>query len=113
MIHFVAGTQADRKQLTQSDPNLKDYLAGEFVIAHENLSDDGVKEVILVITDQMWCGTGAHSCETMVLEKKGATFAVLLDQAIMYENLAVTNEKNRQVSRAGRKRWQRRYPPGR
>ena len=93
MIHFVAGTEADRKQLTQSNPSLKDYLAGEFMIAHEGLSDDGVKNTILVFTDQMWCGTGEHGCGTMVLEKKGATFAVLLDQLIMYENLAVTNEK--------------------
>lgn len=90
VIHFVTGTDADRKQLTQSDPELKDYLEGEFMIAHEDLRGDGVKEVILVCTDQMWCG---HGCLTMVLEKKGATLAVLLSQSLLYENLAVTSEK--------------------
>jgi hypothetical protein len=94
MLHFVTGTEAERKQLTEADPNLKEYLDGKFVIAREDLSDDGVKEVILMFTDEMWCGTGAHGCPTMVLEKKGATFAVLLDnQSIPYGTLAVTNEK--------------------
>ena len=32
VIHFVAGTDADRKQFTQSGRDLKEYLDGEFVI---------------------------------------------------------------------------------
>ena len=89
IIQFVAGTDPVRKLLS-GDPSLRDMVARDFVMAREDLNDDGSKEMIVIATDSMWCGSGG--CATVVLEMRAGKIVTILSQNLA-GSLAVTNEK--------------------
>src|SRR5689334_10105138 len=88
-VQFAPGTERDR-QLLKAIPDAQGFVEGSFEIAREDLNDDGRKEVILVATDALSCGS--HGCSTVVLEDRGGT-ATETGSFIASTNLAVTNEK--------------------
>lgn len=91
-IQFARGTDQQRQQL-RVVPAVRDLVAEPFVIAHEDLNDDGTKEIILMAASPMNCAAMAGGgCLVVVLENRGGVAATLLTQG-MEPSLALTNEK--------------------
>jgi hypothetical protein len=88
-IQFMPGTERDR-QLLKAVPAAQGYIEDPFEIAREDLNDDGRKEIILISTSSMSCGS--HGCSTVVLEDRGGT-ATVIGSFIASASLGVTNEK--------------------
>jgi hypothetical protein len=89
LIQFAPGSDPIRKVLS-ADPSLRDIVEGKFLIAREDLNDDGSKEMILVSEESMWCGSGG--CSLVVLEIRGGKIATILSRGVL-GTLAVTSEK--------------------
>src|SRR5262249_1663342 len=95
VIQFNAPTDQQRTALSspaffRRAPSLASIVADRFMIALEDLNDDGAKEIIVVAASSMSCGSGG--CSVVVLEYRAGRTVVLLDQGLA-GSLAVTNEK--------------------
>lgn len=88
-VKFTPGTVLEHKQLS-AVPLLRDLVAEPFLIAREDLNDDGAREIILMATTSANCGSGG--CLTMVAENRAGQISAILDQNL-FSSLAVTNEK--------------------
>jgi len=77
--HFAAA-QAIPDSLTKA---LQNYVgtpdaeskASEFAVTFVDLNDDGVKEAIVYLSSNGWCGTGG--CTMLILTPEGASFRVV------------------------------------
>jgi len=89
VIHFAPGGDRIRQQLS-ADPFLREMVSEQFTGALEDLNDDGVKELIVMPSGSMWCGSGG--CTIVVLEIRAGKIATILNRNV-FGTLAVTTEK--------------------
>lgn len=88
-VKFTPGTVLDHRQL-RVVPLLQALVAEPFLIAREDLNDDGAREIIVMATTSASCGSGG--CATIVAENRAGKISAILDQNLG-SSLAVTNEK--------------------
>ncbi|HWI20113.1 MAG TPA: hypothetical protein VNT81_20310 [Vicinamibacterales bacterium] len=88
-VEFAPATVQQQKTLSAM-PYLRDLVAEPFLIAREDLNDDGSREIILMATTSAFCGSGG--CRVVVLEGRAGQTVVILDQNFMAVP-GITNEK--------------------
>jgi hypothetical protein len=90
VVKFAPGTEGQRAALKKMAV-VGGMVDGDFVIANEDLNDDGNKEIIVMSLSRLMCGT--QSCATVVLQKRPNGIAIIFSQNLLPGGLAVTNEK--------------------
>jgi len=88
-IKFREGTEKDRAALKKIAA-VRDLVEGDFKVAHDDLNNDGKKEIIILNPNDSHIYSGQG---TTVIEIRPSGTAILLQEIVPEADLALTKEK--------------------